>query len=304
MAKHPNTFRETTEPSETPKRVPLTAVPGPGTDAVAKEVGAIHNAITHDANVSQEGVKQLDSALIKLTIDVGGVAMTVEEAAKNPELKENARIWQEILSGNYKNLWSLTLLPALVAERLITYDGQQLHLGHLTSLSVKTAEHISKYKGYISLSDLPALSDTAAEHLGKHIGQLVLNGLTSLSDIAAEHLSKLQGWLMLGGLTSISDTAAKHLGKHKDLLDLSGLTTLSDTAAEHLGKHKGILDLTRLTSLSDIAAKHLARHRGELRLFFLSNLSDIAAKYLASHRGKLVLGSEIQQKVDFYKTRK
>ncbi len=266
MAKHPNSFKETKDPSESPKRFPLTTVPGPETDAVVKGVGAVHGAILHDTTIMNHRITSLDQALTKLTINVEGVSLTVEEAAQFPVLKENARIWQEIMAGNYANHERLTYLPATVANHLARFDGR-LDLYRLKSLSDIVAQHLAKHKGGLELSGLTYLSDTTAESLATHQGDLMLDGLSFLSDTAAEHLAKKPwGELSFFTVTSLSDIAAGHLSKHAGNLRLHELSSLSDIAAEHFSNHQGTLFLQSLLSLSETAIEHLARHRGTIFL--------------------------------------
>ena len=93
---------------------------------------------------------------------------------------------------------------------------EQMMKQELIELSDAAAEMISRYEGeQIELNSLTTLSDTAAKALAKVTGSLSLNGLTGLSDAAAEALSKHMADLSLDGLNGISDTAAISLTNYK-----------------------------------------------------------------------------------------
>ena len=188
------------------------------------------------------------------------------------------------------------------AEILSRYDGGELYLDGLATLSEVVAESLSKFKGELWLGGINELSDTAFKYLSKVEGSLQLSSLTSLSDTAAKYLSNHRGGLYLNGLGELSDYATKCLSSReiglspvieelnvKDCegwarpmlpenpqkavydalmatnqcsLSLDGLTKLSDTALGYLSKHKGRLDLNGLTTLTDAAAESLSKHEG------------------------------------------
>ncbi len=143
---------------------------------------------------------------------------------------------------------------------------EQMMKQELSEISDAAAEMISRYQGeQIALNTLTTLSDTAAKALSKVPGGLSLDGLKKLSDAAAESLSKHRGdELILSGLTELSDAAAESFSKHKEYLSLDGLTELSDAAAESLSKHKGDLSLNGLNGISDTAAISLSSYKGQI----------------------------------------
>jgi len=271
-----NTFKEIKDTNGAPNKQGLEMVAGKETTEVTESLDTLHDAITHDRPITESTLTGLTTAIGTLSINVGGITMSVAETENNPDIKRNMEIFKEIQDGDFSNSHELTFITPLIAE------------------------YLSKHEGILLLEGLTTLSDIAAEHLSKHEGDLYLRGLTTLSDIAAEHLSKHKGRLDLDGLTTLSDTAAEHFSKHKGRLDLDGLTTLSDTAAEHLSKHEGDLWLFGLTTLSDIAAEHLSKHEGDLWLRGLTTLSDIAAEHLSKHK-YLRVSEDIRAKINTFK---
>jgi hypothetical protein len=217
-----------------------------------KDISKINEAISHDQKINLSDVENIEKTIGLIKVNIGGEEMTIAEAKKIPDLKENIKIWNEIRAGNFTNTVKLNFITPEIAK------------------------YLSKHKGIIWLDGLTAISDTAAEYLSKHRGMISLDSLTSLSDKAAEHLSKHKDYIALNSLTTISNTVAEHLSKHNENISLGGLTSISDTIAEHLSKHEGILYLQGLTSISDVAAEHLSRHKN---LFVLNKIKQKIDKY-------------------------
>jgi len=211
-----NTFQEIKDPNRASKKVGFEMVAGKEPTKVTETLDTLNDAISHDRPITESNLNDLTTAIQGLSIDVGGISMSVREAENIPGFKRNMEIFKEIQGGNVSNHGQLTFITPLIAASL------------------------SKHKGDLDLDGLTTLSDAAAEFLSEHKGDLWLNSLTTLSDAAAESMSKHEGRLDLDGLTTLSDAAAEYLSKHEGTLYLSRLTTLSDAAAESLSKHKNI----------------------------------------------------------------
>jgi len=198
----------------------------PESESIINKSNELAERIQRNEPIKVGHVLELEKALSRIKIDIGGDMMTVEEIKKNPNIQE------QIKKPNFK---------------------EQL------DLNKKVATGIPIY-----IEDLEFLTKAAAESLSQHEGELFLTGLTFLSDAAAKSLSMHQGGLYLNGLTLLSDEAIKYLSRYQGRLDLSGLSFLSDDAAESLSRHKKDLWLNDLASLSDKAAESLSKHQGHL----------------------------------------
>jgi hypothetical protein len=232
---------------------------------LANGIDKIKDEIDHDQPVTTEQIEQIKKTISQLTVNIGGEEFPLDEIKNIPDLKANAKIWQEIKNGNLENTNKLTFLSVETAEHLAEHKGI-LDLSGLISITDQTAKHLAEHEGYLGLNGLKSITDQAAEHLAGHEGDLWLSGLTSITDQTAEHLSKHEGYLGLDGLTSITDQTAEHLAKHEGGLGLNGLKSITDQAAEHLAEHEGYLSLNSLTSITDQTAEHLAKHKGALYL--------------------------------------
>jgi len=252
---------------------------------LAKYSSAIKNAIDHDQPVVSGQLQEMQEAIGKVTINLGGEEISIEELEKIPDFERDMEIWEEMKRADLSNVGELTHITPEIAERLSHYPGT-LPLNKLVSISDRSAEIISHHKGDLYLRSLTSLSDKAAEHLSHYEGEwLVFERLTSFSDQAAEYLSHYQGNLELSGPSSLSDQVAEYLSHHKGRLFLNSLTSLSDKAVESLSHHQGYLSLNGLISLSDQAAEHLSHFEYWLTINGLKFLSDKAAENLAKYKG-------------------
>ena len=239
---------DTTKKSEKKSGAGLEISPSPELKKLSESIGTVKDLVDHNKPVELSQLQQIEEAVKKLTVDIGGEEMTLEELEKIPDLEKNMKIWEEIKQGNFLNQTKLTYITPEIAE-ILSHLQDRLVLVKLTSLSEKTAEHLSR-----------------------HQGALILMGLTSLPDKVAEHLSHHKGDLDLRGLKFLSNQLAEYLSHHQGKLGLQGLTSLSDKAAEYLSRHQGVLYFKDLANISDNAAKHLARHRG--KSFFPQAIKD------------------------------
>ena len=272
MKEKPNQYQETTE--EDLNKKPGFELPKAQAENLARELSSVANLVSHDQPVKEKDIENLDSAI---------QGMKVEEIEKIPDLKKNAKIYQEINDGNFENTYKLTYITDEIAEIIGTQKN--INLSHLKQLTDRQAELICKDISSINLAGLTTLTDNVAEYLGKTRSRVELFHLATISDKAAESRSKVGGSLYLG------------------------ITTLSDNAAEYLSKHMGgELILDELESLSDSAAKSFGEnHKGELRLRnFRIEFSDEAASFLAKHDGRIrvhdsLAGQVIENKIKKFK---
>jgi len=233
-----NLIKDTTKKPEKESGAELEISPSPELKKLAESISTVQNVIDHNQPIELKQLQQIEEAMKKITVNIGGEEMTVEELEKIPDLKRNAKIWEKIKAGNFNIHSWLTYITPEVAEYLFRHKGN-LELSGLTSLSDQAAKFFSGHEGNITLNGLSTISDKVAEYLSNNKGSLGLRGLTHLSDQAAEHLARLNGTLVTLNLTSLSDKAAEHFSRHQGNIFLSGLLTLSDIAAEHLARHKG-----------------------------------------------------------------
>jgi len=267
-----NLIKDTTKKPEAESGAGLEISPSPELNNAAKSLGAVQKAIDNDQPISLSQIQQIQEAMKKLTVNIGGEEMTLEDT----RFKKNAKIWEEIRQGKYNNIKKLTCITPAISKVL------------------------SRHQGNLNLSGLTSLSDQAAEHLSHHQKTLWLRGLTSLSDQAAEHLSHHQGYLGLDRVTSLSDKTAEYLSHHQGGLFIS-LTSFSDQVAEQLAHYRGNLWLNSLVYLSDQAAEYLSHQQGTLMLLGLTSLSDQAAEYLAKHKEKVSVPEAIQEQIAKFK---
>ena len=314
-----NIIEEAKNPAKKIKGMGVDMSPSVELDNLKGGLDSLSNLISHDSPITGKKMEILNDSLQGIKINIGGQVMTVEEAEKIPDLKENLKIWREILAGKFKNLGmddlKLTFLIPEVAEALCKYTGDRIDLPHVKTISDEVAEKLSKCKSTLFLRGLTTLSDESARYFGKYKGgHLIFSRLYELSDKATEYLCEYRGGLQfqgrtifsdkalgylskqhqsnsmhLYGVTSLSDEGAKNLAEHEgEILDLPGLATITDTAAELLSKRRGRLWLNGLTSLTDQVAERLSHHIGkDLCLDGLTSISDVAAEHLSKHRGDL-----------------
>jgi len=187
--------------------------------------------VADNQGISSKDIFNFVKEIKNSKISVFGQLMAEEEFSKIP--KETIRISKEILEGEVGNEEMLThLFPDVLEKAIILFDGDNLRLNSLTSLTDEQLELLSRYEG-----------------------MLYLNGLTSLTDNQAESLSKQKGSLSLGGLTSLTDNQAESLSRHEPgYLQLVSLTFLTNQQAKSLSRHKGIIYATN--EIKDQIAKY------------------------------------------------
>jgi hypothetical protein len=253
-----------------------------------------------------------DGEHIARIMDIVGVSTTIDE---------------NLDDGDTLSYW--------MAKELVASDRSWLQLSRVRVISDKAADALSKFQGDdLSLDGLLTLSDPAARDLAKCRGALSLNGLTAISDDAAVALAGHTGdSLSLNGLTRLSDASATALAAYKGILSLDSLALLTNPAlakklvaaaiasqVEHQMQmredeeggiypwpHFGEVSLPSVTELSPLAARAIVEEihavsgeypdlyvdaesiDGPLRLDGLRSLSVETARELSRHRGYLSL---------------
>ncbi len=99
---------------------------------ITAELSKLNDAILHDKPISIDDLEDLSKVARGTKIDVGGEIMTVEEAENIPDLKMNAKIWQEMKEGNFERTRELTRITTAVSKYLENIEGY-LDLSGLTS---------------------------------------------------------------------------------------------------------------------------------------------------------------------------
>ena len=85
-------------------------------EGVIDGLNLIQEAIQGDRDLTEEDLRVLERTLSRMTINVGGEEMTVEQARKIPDLKKNMEIWQEIQDENFGRINELTFVASEIAE--------------------------------------------------------------------------------------------------------------------------------------------------------------------------------------------
>lgn len=222
--------------------------------------------------------------------------MSEEQKVLTKEIAEEL-----IKDDNAINLEHFTSIEDEAAQILARFQGRQLYLEGLETLTVASAKALSEFPGHLRFWSLEDLPDAVAAELAK---QKVAPIDADLCD-ASELESELAGLptLDLSALKSLSDFAATELARHKGgRLDLSGLENLSENVALILSAYRGSLSFSYMEHLSDGAAAALAKHRGpDICVVGLKELSDEAAKSLAAYPGELNLSSDAAAAVAKFK---
>jgi hypothetical protein len=156
-------------------------------------------------------INQSTSPKVSLEIiwkDLSTKAQSNNKSASPTLTRQNKIIWKEICSGNFDRKWALTDLNEKTANCLLKWNGKDLYLNQLKTLTPKAAQILSQWSGeWLGLNGLSTLPSEVARHLASWKGRrLSLNGLSELSPKATRYLSKWQGdQLELIGL--------KHMGQ-------------------------------------------------------------------------------------------
>ena len=75
-----NTFQETTEPEETPKKQGLEVVIDEEAEGVKETLETLNSAISHDEPVTESYLDDLRSAIEGMKINIGGKEVTLKDA--------------------------------------------------------------------------------------------------------------------------------------------------------------------------------------------------------------------------------
>ena len=213
-------------------------------DNIVVSMNVIYELLLSNTDVSekylQEIMGDIERDFENTQINLYGQKVDIEFMRKNvKEMKENKKIWEEILAGNISNHRKLTFLIDSVAEILI-HSVEWLFLDEVIFLTDKQAEIFRSYEGLLYLNGIIFLTDNQVESLSKHQRPLSLDGLISLTDNQAESFSRNEGDLSLSGLKSITEHQAEILSRHKGTLFLNGLSSLTYTQVEILSHNDDI----------------------------------------------------------------
>ncbi len=165
---------------------------GEGFDAVVDIANYLAGKIERDEPIKVEQVMNLDEALGKIKIDVGGDQMTLAEARRIPDLGSNLEIYKMFERQDRRGLGlfksdyeQMTYLPIKIARILIRRSAgsvEYLYLGNIKVISDEVAQEISNFRGTVLLNGLETLTDIQADHLANIYGVLTLYGLKNISD--------------------------------------------------------------------------------------------------------------------------
>ena len=115
----------------------------------------------------------------------------------------------------------------------------ELHLTGLKSLSDKSAELLTGFKGNYLNFGVVDMSDEALENLSRGLECELTIGNKIMTDTAANILKDFNGPALYLGITEISMPCAEALAQIKGCLHLNYLKDLSEEAAKKLAKYSG-----------------------------------------------------------------
>jgi hypothetical protein len=158
-------------------------------------------------------------------------------------------------------------------------------IGLAGELSVCSATHLGRHRGYLSIRLLRDMSDEVGRALGQHHGPLVLRDLRRVSNEALRGLARCDGELTIG-IESLNPEQARILSRREQGLHLPRVATVDEQTAEILAHYPGPLQLV-LAEANPSVARHLANRAGPLDLGGGLRLSGPTAKEIARYRGNL-----------------
>lgn len=166
-------------------------------------------------------------SLEKIWQQVSRMEQTGGNTEKNAQLALNpkdARIVNQICSGNFDRVAELTNISSRAAGCLARMQGSDLFLNGLTTLSPQAAQQLFKWQG----------------------DWICLNGLKNLSPAAAQYVFSWQGnWISLNSLSDFPPELAKHLLKWEgQQLELMGFQYKPDTATQNTLKYLVLWETT------------------------------------------------------------
>ena len=132
---------DTTKKTEKKSDADLEISPSPELEKISKSINAVQNAVSHDQSVKLSQLQQIQEAIKKTTVKIGGEEIPVEEMEKIPDLEKNVKIWEEIRQGNFINLDKLTYATSEIIELL----------SHTYKILYKNSEN--KYENYIGTNE-------------------------------------------------------------------------------------------------------------------------------------------------------
>jgi len=151
------------------------------------------NLIKENLNINQTTPPKV--SLETIWDDLSTKARSNNKLVSSKLTRQNRIIWKEICSGNFDRKWALTDLNEKTANCLLKWNGKDLYLNQLKTLTPEVAQILSYWSGeWLGLNGLSNLSSEVARHLANWKGKrLSLNGISKLSPKATRYLSKWQG---------------------------------------------------------------------------------------------------------------
>ena len=156
-----------------------------------------------------------------------------------PDVKDG-KVAKEICDGNYENLTELTHLSVKTAKCLSNFNGPDLFINNLKTLSGNAARSLFQWRGnWTCMNGIEKLSPSAAKYLFKWDGNWIsLNGLTEFPPELAVYLMEWEGkQLELMGLQYNSQNADHKALKYLALWEtMGGKLFISDTVRKEISR--------------------------------------------------------------------
>lgn len=220
------------EAHEKEKKEPgLELAKGEETDELVESADNIAQALEKDEPVTEGDMKRIEEAVQNIHVDFGGEKVSLDELKRDPNMKNDLKIWQEIkndsLNANSKIGKLTRITPEIVRIALADFtppsslEWQFLSLNKSKFFSDDCAEVLreNNFIGLIVLSSVKSISDNAMEIITTNRKNSInLDSLEILSDRGAMALSRLKGWRGLHSVVGL---------KHLKSVSEQGLNTLA-----------------------------------------------------------------------------
>ncbi|MSR86630.1 hypothetical protein EXS70_00435 [Candidatus Peribacteria bacterium] len=254
----------------------------PTSKIVDSTLESVQRNISQDAPMNQAHIQSLESAIAGASVTVEGRTFTLEDG----ELKQNGKIWREILDGKSANHSKLTILPPAIAIALAKDQDYFLKFPLITKLSDETIAGLLQGDNhkYIELNGFQSISTKQFFALRSGKRGLQMDGLSSLPPLSEQNIQALSSGrrdsLRLTGLNSISSQELQMLLSITGDLGLDGLHSLpelSDDVLRALENHEAHLSLDGISSLSDKQFRQLlSKRRNTIRLDGIKKLPALS----------------------------
>jgi hypothetical protein len=196
---------------------------------LVNNINSIYEALISNKDITkqtlQEIIKSIQENFKNSQIDLYGTTVDIPFIKKHEkEIQENKDIWQEIVEGDFDNIYKLTFLIPSVSYSLSQFQQNILNLNTLQSIDKDSTTALAQFNGKnLSLNGLQSINPETAFAFSQFKGQhLSLNGIQSIDKYSALALSQFQGKsLTLNGLQSIDKDSVLALNKFKGKLEVS-----------------------------------------------------------------------------------